>query len=117
MMNKHILIGIFAVLTTLTAGCGSSNFLVYKDAKHFYVTSNGATLKKVLCESGDINRILTDSRLPEATQKDLYEGICSSNKVKERLLATLEDMTPEQRSALKLAFQANGYQINTIANC
>jgi len=116
-MNTHALIAIVALLAALTAGCGDANFLVYKDAKHFYVTSNGETLKKVLCESGDINRILTDSRLPEAMQKDLREGICSPNKVKDRLLAILENMTPEQRSALKLAFQTNGYEINTIANC
>jgi len=116
-MNKCVPIVILAFLAALTAGCGNANFLVYKDAKHFYLTSNGEALKKVLCESGDINRILSDSRLPEAMQKDLHEGICSSNKVKERLLAILEDMTPEQRSALKLAFQTNGYEINTIANC
>ncbi|GFE61428.1 hypothetical protein [Geobacter sp. AOG2] len=116
-MNRPVLIGVIAVLTCLAAGCESANFLVYKDAKHFYVTSNGEALKKVLCESGDINRILNDSRLPEALQKELHEGICSPNKVKKRLLAILEDMTPEQRSALKLAFQTNGYEINNIANC
>lgn len=116
-MYKYVLIGILAVLTALAAGCSSANFLVYKDAKHFYVTSDGESLKKVLCESGDINRILNDSGLPEALQNDLREGICSSNKVKGRLMATLEDMTPEQRSSLKLAFQNNGYEINTIANC
>lgn len=111
---------VFAVLlcTALVAGgCSSNNFLVYKDAKHFYVTSSGPELKRVLCDSGDMDRIARDSKLPESLQKDLKDGICASNKVKERLMATLEGMTKEQRTALKLAFQQNGYDINVVANC
>ncbi|MDK9716583.1 MAG: hypothetical protein OEL57_01595 [Trichlorobacter sp.] len=99
------------------SGCSSGNFLVYKDAKHFYVTSSGPELKRILCDSGDMDRIAKDSKLPAPLQKDLKDGICNSNKVKERLLATLEGMTKEQRTALKTAFQQNGYDINVVANC
>lgn len=111
-----------ALLTSaaLLAGCGSSqNFLVYKDAKHFYVTSKGNQLREVLCESGDLARITKDAALPADTQKELFESICAerSEKVKDRVTAALESMTKEQRKALKLAFQINGYQINTIGNC
>lgn len=99
------------------AGCSSGNFMVYKNAKHFYVTSTGPELKRILCESGDMDKIVVDSKLPPQLQKDLKEGICSSNKVKERLLTLLEGMTKEQRVALKHAFQNNGYDINVVANC
>ena len=111
------------LLTTLIAssiaisGCNSSNFLVYKDAKHFYVTSTSATLRQLLCESGDLARITRDAALTDALQKELYDSICTSTKVKERVLAALESMSKEQRKALKLAFQLNGYEVNTIANC
>lgn len=105
------------MISFLAAGCSSTNFMVYKDAKHFYITSKGQELKRVLCDSGDMDRINASSRLPEPLQKELKEGICSSNKVKERLMATLEGMTREQRAALKQAFRDNGYDINVVANC
>jgi len=101
----------------LTGGCSSNNFLVYKNAKHFYVTSKGAELKRVLCDSGDMDRIAVDSKLPDNLQKELKENICSSNKVRERLMATLDGMTKDQRAALKEAFRTNGYDINIVANC
>lgn len=91
--------------------------MVYKNSKHFYVTSNGPELRRILCDSGDMDKITKDSMLPDPLQKELKDGICTSNKVKERLLATLEGMTKEQRTALKTAFQKNGYDINVVANC
>lgn len=105
------------VAALLMAGCSSNNFLVYKDAKHFYVTSGGPELKRVLCDSGDMDRITRDSKLPDALQKELKNGICDSNKVKESLMASLDGMTKEQRAALKDAFRNNGYDINVVANC
>ena len=101
----------------LMGGCSSNNFLVYKNANHFYITSKGNELKRVLCESGDMDKIAIDSKLPDSMQKELKEGICGSNKVKERLLASLDAMTKEQRTSLKDAFRNNGYDINVIANC
>ena len=101
----------------VAGGCSSNNFLVYKDAKHFYVTSKGPELKKVLCDSGDMDKINKDSKLPEALQKELKQGICGTNKVKEHLIATLDKMTKEQRADLKSAFRNNGYDINVIGNC
>lgn len=105
------------VAALLMAGCSSNNFLVYKDAKHFYVTSGGPELKRVLCDSGDMDRIAKDSKLPDALQKELKNGICDSSKVKESLMASLDGMTKEQRAALKDAFRNNGYDINVVANC
>ena len=109
--------GVAAVAVLGITGCSSGNFMVYKNSKHFYVTSTGPELKRILCESWDMDKIARDSKLPDPLQKDLKDGICTSNKVKERLLATLEGMTKEQRTALKTAFQQNGYDINVVANC
>ena len=115
-MKPLITTALFAV-SIMLFGCSSSNFLVYKDAKHFYVTSKSDTLRNVLCDSGDLARITKDAKLPDYLQNELVTSICTRDKVKEHVLATLEKMTKEQRSALKLAFQLNGYEINTIANC
>lgn len=115
-MKSIAVVGLLAG-TLVLSGCSGSNFLVYKDAKHFYVTSNSDTLRKVLCESGDLARIARDADLPVKMQNDLTASICATEKVKEMVLAVLESMTKEQRRALKLAFQLNGYEVNTIANC
>lgn len=105
------------IVTLIMGGCSSNNFLIYKDAKHFYVTSNGPELKRVLCDSGDMDKIVRDSKLPDGMQKELKDGICASSKVKEHLMASLDGMTKEQRAALKEAFRHNGYDINVVANC
>jgi hypothetical protein len=107
---------LFAVMLMLI-GCSGSNFLVYKDAKHFYVTSKSDTLRQLLCDSGDLARITQDAHLPDDLRSELSASICAHDKVKEQVLAVLEKMTKAQRSALKFAFQLNGYEINTIANC
>lgn len=104
----------------MLGGCNKANFLVYKDAKHFYVTSDGSSLRRVLCDSGDLAKITEDSALPANLQKELFESICSpkeGGKAKERVLSVLEGMTKEQRNSFKNAFELNGYQINNIANC
>lgn len=114
---KHITMAALLAGSLTLSGCNSSNFLVYKDARHYYVTSKSDGLRKMLCESGDLTRITKDAALTEPLRNELYDSICASTKVKERVLATLESMTKEQRKALKLAFQMNGYEVNTIANC
>lgn len=116
-MQQMLTYAAIMVVAMLMGGCSSNNFLVYKDAKHFYVTSNGPELKRVLCDSGDMDLIAGDSKLPAAMQKELKEAICTSSKVRERLMAYLDGMTKEQRAALKEAFRHNGYDINVIANC
>jgi hypothetical protein len=105
------------VVALLAGGCSSNNFLLYKEGRHFFVTSNRPELKRVLCDSGDMDRIVRDAKLPEPLQKELKEEVCASDKVKERLMATLDGMSREQRAALKTAFRENGYDINNIANC
>ena len=117
-MQRRFIYGGLLVAVLLASGCASSgNFMVYKNAKHFYVTSTGPELKRILCDSGDMDKITMDSQLPPMLQRDLKDGICSSNKVKERLMTLLEGMTKQQRTALKEAFRANGYDINVVANC
>lgn len=116
-MQRILTYTVLLAIMLVTGGCSSSNFLVYKDAKHFYVTSKGNELKQVLCDSGDMDKIVVDSKLPEAMQKELKDGICASNKNRERLMASLDAMTKEQRTAFKDAFRANGYDINVVVNC
>lgn len=96
----------------LFGGCNSSNFMVYKDGSNFYVTSNCSERKRILCDSGDIDKIVKDSGLPHSLQKALKDTTCATSKEKETLMATLEGMTPDQITVLKDAFRRNGYEIN-----
>jgi hypothetical protein len=117
---KVALVTCLLAAAMLVSGCNTANFLVYKDAKHFYMTSKGDSLRTVLCDSGDLVKVVKDAALPEKTQHDLVNSICSAtaaDKKREQVLAVLESMTKEQRTALKEAFVLNGYQVNTIANC
>lgn len=115
-MTVVIRMTLLASACLLMAAC-SSNFMVYKQGRHFYVTSTGQELKAVLCDSGDLKRILAESKLDLPLQGKLDESICGTGKVRERVLAVLEDMSREQRSSLKTSFQAHGYDINHVANC
>ncbi|HEY6873041.1 MAG TPA: hypothetical protein VI298_09990 [Geobacteraceae bacterium] len=101
----------------LLGGCSGNNFLVYKQGHHFFVTSSGKELRTVLCDSGDMKRVLLDAKLAAPLSQELNDSICGQEKVRDRVLAVLEKMTPEERSRLKMAFRMNDYDINDIANC
>jgi len=115
-MQRTLVHGAFTVVLFLAGGCSSGNFMVYKDARSFYITSDRPELKQILCNSGDMDNIVRDSELPATLQLDLKDCVCAPNKDKERLMATLDGMTKEQRAALKAAFRKNGYEINKIAD-
>jgi hypothetical protein len=104
------------VVSLIVGGCSSSKFLVYKDGRNFYVNSDCPERQRILCDSGDIDKIVKESTLPNSLQMKLKEGICPSSKVKKSLMDTLDGMTSEQQSALKNAFRRNGYEINKPAD-
>jgi len=96
----------------MVGGCSSRKFMVYKDGSNFYVNSDCSARQRILCDSGDVNKIVKDSGLPNTLQMELKDGICPSSNVKTSLMYTLDGMTNEQISALKDAFRKNGYEIN-----
>jgi hypothetical protein len=109
-------IGTAVLLAALLGGCGTSNFMVYNKTtgKHFFVNSTKPEIKKYLCDSGDLDTILKDSTLPADLRKDLMSSLCATEKVKEKVMSVLENMTKEQRNELQMSFQRNGYDVNAI---
>lgn len=102
----------------LAQGCSTNNFLVYKGAgRHSFVASERPELRRILCDSGDMDTIVHDANLPLVLQIELKFDVCWADKVRDRLLATLDGMTREQRNSLKDAFRDKGYDLNTVANC
>ena len=100
------------ILALLVGGCGSKNFLVYKDGSNFYLTSNCAARQRLLCDSGDIDRIVAGSALPQPLQRRIKEAICATGVTKPDMHQILAEMTDEQLSSLKQSFRGNGYEIN-----
>lgn len=111
---KNIKRLLLIVITGLSlAGC-SDTFVVTKDGKSYFFGSNREGLYKLLCDSGDLNKILNDTHLSQDTKDNLYKYNCtqrSGEKVKE-IYASLK---PEERRELRLAFQMHGYDINYMA--
>ena len=100
----------------LSQGCASSNFMVKKNDTGFFITSDRPELKLMLCDSGDMDTIVRDSRLPEALQKVLKEKVCADRKNRKELKSIFNEMTKEQLASLKDAFRKNGYDINKVAD-
>jgi hypothetical protein len=98
------------------AGCASRKFVVYKEGASFHVTGDTERRKKLLCDSGDIDRVLADSGLPAAMQAEFRDCICGPAGQRQRLAGILAGMTDGQYAALKEAFVKNGYEINKVAD-
>ncbi|MBJ6749418.1 hypothetical protein [Geomonas anaerohicana] len=103
---------VITVLALTVAGCSSNNFLVYKDGSNFFITRNCEARQHLLCDSGDIGRIVAGAALPQSLQDRIKEAICAPGVMKADMHKILAEMTEEQRSSLKQSFRDNGYEIN-----
>lgn len=103
----------FVVLAAvlLLAAC-SSTFVVSKDGKGYFLGSRSADLYRMLCESGDLKRVLADTRLSEELRGELYRYNCTAEKSGDKVRQIYAAMTSEQRKDLRTAFTRNGYDIN-----
>ncbi len=109
-----ILFSIIILVISLFAGC-TSTFLVTKDGKSYFFGSEKEGLYKMLCESGDLTLILTDTQLPSRIKDELYKYNCvPAEQSREKISEIYASMTPEQRRELRFAFQKHGYDINYL---
>lgn len=112
-MNRRLLFGTMLVLfsaSLICIGCAKT-FLLSKDCKTYYFGDANETLYKMLCPSGDLQKVLTDSGLPEDTRASLYEAKCT-DRSREKLDRIYASMSRDQQKALKSAFRKHGYEIN-----
>lgn len=112
--NIKILTLLTALLSLTVFGGCSDTFVVTKYGKGYFFGSNREGLYKMLCESGDLSKILNDTHLSQDVKDNLYKYNCiqrSGEKVKE-IYASL---VSEQRRDLRFAFQLHGYDINLMA--
>jgi len=101
------------VAAALISAC-SSTMLVSKDGKGYFLGSGSNPLYRMLCESGDLKKVLADTRLPEETKEGLYKYNCSSERSGEKVKQIYASLTAAERKDLRLAFTRNGYDINYL---
>jgi hypothetical protein len=112
-MKTWFSLSIFAMLL-LTSAC-TSTFLVYKDGKGCFLGSGSNTKYNMLCESGDLEKVLVASHLTNELKDSLYKYNCSKERSGDKVKQIFASMTVEQRKDIRSAFRANGYDINKMA--
>ncbi len=110
-MNRFI---VLVIVTALAAAGCSSTFLVSKNGQAYFLGSDAAAARRLLCDSGDLKKILGETSLPEQTKGDLLRYSCSADGSREKVKQVFAAMTPEQRKDLRTAFKNNDYDINYV---
>ncbi len=115
-MKTLIFICIAAIMAVVTNAC-SSTFLVYKpgqDGRGCFLGSNSKAKYEMLCESGDLEKVLAATHLSGEMKETFYKYNCSTERSGEKVKEIYASMTVEQRKDIKNAFRQNGYEINHI---
>ncbi|MDH4161487.1 MAG: hypothetical protein OEW15_02195 [Nitrospirota bacterium] len=94
-------------------GC-SSTFLASKDGKGYHIGSGSDAAFEMFCKSGDMARILNDTKLPQETRDRLFRATCAEERSGTKVKELYGTMSPEQRKDLRQAFRRNGYDINYL---
>lgn len=115
-MRWFLTVTAIMLLTLMASGCGTRTFMVYKNGNNFFITRDCAERHRLLCDSGDINRVVASSGLPGPLPLRINEAICATDRAKNDMQNILEELTDEQLSTLKNAFRTFGYEINKPAD-
>jgi hypothetical protein len=107
---------IFAILFTamFLTGCAMTTFIISKDNRAYYLGRKSDSLYQMICKSGDLEAVLSETSMPEELKKELYRYNCTDERSKERVVALYNYLTPEEKEELKSAFRRHGYTINYV---
>ncbi len=113
-MNSYlkILTGIAAAF--ILWGCAATTFIISKDGRAYYLGTKSKILNAMLCRSGDLQKILSETSIPEHLKKEFYRYNCTEEQSKEKVVAIYTFFTPEEKEELKSAFRRHGYDINYV---
>lgn len=110
---KMVIYAFSFVIIIAALGC-SSTFLVSKDGKGYFLGSRSDAIYRMLCESGDLKKVLSDTKLAQELKDDLYRYSCSMERSGDKIKKIYAAMSVEQRKDLRGAFTKNGYDINYL---
>ncbi len=103
-----------ALLCALSAGCGPTTFIISKDNRAYYLGRKSESLHTMLCKSGDLERILSETIMPEDLKKELYRFNCTAERSKEKVISLYLFLTPEEKEDFQSVFRRHGYTINYV---
>ncbi len=101
---------VLALASLFFISCAKT-FLVTKDCNTYFFGSPDQTLYKMLCTSGDLQKVLADFAIPEDIRASLYEAQCT-DRSRDKLDSIYASLSHDQQDALKSAFRKHGYEIN-----
>jgi hypothetical protein len=107
------LVSAIAAAALFAAGC-SSTFMMVKNGSGYMLGSDSNEVHRLLCESGDLQKILLVAQLSQGTKDDLYRYNCSPDRSRDKVKQVYASMVPAERKALRVAFKSNGYEINAM---
>jgi hypothetical protein len=104
---------IIAGMTFFAGGC-TSTFMMVKNGTGYMLGSESKEVYRILCESGDLKKILSDAQLRQEAKDDLFKYNCSPERSRDKVKQVYAAMVPEERKSLRIAFKSNGYEINAM---
>ena len=109
-------IALAAVLVTaiFLVGCTATTFIISKDNRAYYLGRKSDRLYEMICRSGDLEAVLSETSMPDDLKKDLYRYNCTDERSKERVVALYNYLSPDEKEELKTAFRRHGYTINYV---
>ncbi|MGW8273278.1 MAG: hypothetical protein ACWGN7_07815 [Thermodesulfovibrionales bacterium] len=95
-------------------GCAPSTFIISKDGRAYYFGRESKVLRAMLCDSGDLERILSETIMPDNLKHAFLRYNCSEDRSEKKVIATYLFLNPDERKDLKSAFSRHGYVINYV---
>ncbi len=111
-MKKFILFSVIFIF--IIAACQPSTFVISKGTRAYYFGRESKGLYRLLCETGDLKKVLRDSDIPVYLKEDFYRYICTDHRSEEKVISLYQFLTPEERRSLKRAFIKHGYTVNYV---
>lgn len=112
---KHLLAALAFIVLLASASCAPSTFIVSNDYGAYYFGSESDNLKRMICDTGDLERVLRDAEIPEHLKTDFYGYVCSEKRSREKVISLYAFLSPEEKRSLKRAFSMRGYMVNHVA--
>ena len=102
-----------AGMAIILSAC-TDTFLVGKGRTGYFFGASNNAKYSMLCESGDLQQVLSDSHLSQERKDTIYKYNCSAERSGAKVKQLYASMTVEERKDIKNAFRKNGYEINHI---
>ncbi|MDA8084122.1 MAG: hypothetical protein M0024_10745 [Nitrospiraceae bacterium] len=105
---------VVCMLAVVFAGCGPTTFIISKGTRAYYLGRKSDSLYEMLCRSGDLEQILSETTMPDNLKKDLYRYTCTEERSKEKVVALYNFLSPEEKKNFQDAFRRHDYTINYV---